>query len=286
VSARGFTKPALKLASEAGVTPLVLDNLTDDRLSSVIGEAVQCVVHILPVVISINLVDEPSTVALDSPVLHDPAGRGIVVLDLLWYAWCQGQLTPVIGQHFVQLHVPEDWYVLAGGERHAIRYLGVVIQVAGYVIDVVGPAKAHTLKHATQGTIERWGLEASWEVPSGRRLLATIPTEQALVRYVGISRPAVINRIKVPRIRWGDVYWPPSARVAEILKQQVETTEPSSEAHEISPIPDSGADNIVTAWEPVSEQYFGEPVGWFTMSVDDMVYDPSEAGESTEAPGE
>jgi hypothetical protein len=282
VSAKGFTTSALELAAAAGITPLVVDNLTTDRLSSVMGEAVQCVVHILPVVTSINLLDEPSTCSLDAGLLHDPGGRTIAVLDLIWYAWCRGQLAPVIGQHFVQLHVPEDWYVLAGGERHAIRYLGAVIHVGGYVIDVVGPAKAHALTHATEGTMENWGLEASWEVPSGRHLLATIPTEQALIRYLGTSRPTVINRVKVPRIRWGSIYWPPSARLAEVLNHRVETTEASRNPHEMPPIQDFDADNIVTAWEPVDDHYFGEPVGWFTMSLDDMVYDAPEAEETTD----
>jgi len=284
VSAKGFTKPALRLATAAGVTPLVVDNLTPDRLASIVGEAVQCVVHLLPVVDSINLVSDPVTVALDTPLLYNPDGHSIAPQDLIWHAWLQGRLHPAIGQHFVQFQVPAGWYVVAGGERQTIVYLGTVVRVGGYVIDVAGPAKSHSLRHAVTGTVEKWGVEASWELPPGRHLLATFATERALVQYVSTHRPALVTRIKVPRIRWDNIYWPPSARLEEVLKRQFETA-PDHEHPEPSGIADVDVDNVATAWEPISTSYSGDPVGWFTMNVEDIIYDPPEAEDNPPSQG-
>ncbi len=115
-----------------------------------------------------------------------------------------------------------------------------------------------SLVNAADGTIDRFDAQATWKAGEERYSLRTFTSEAGLEEFLSSERRShLITRWWLPRIRfWNMMYWPPSQRVADIIKDRME-------AFQRGLIPDPRPFNFAelegsdlgAAWEPISSDY-------------------------------
>ena len=258
-----FTQDALDHARSLNMKTLVFPNLTEDGLNLTVSEALQSVVFLLAEVVELNLVNdlaEPIAQIADAFMLYDqndePAGT---IPDFVWDAWRMGNIEPVIGKHLLELKFPDQWYNLTGGKKQSIRAVGVTVQVIGLALTLRGESRSQSLAHAPDGTVDRLSTEATWQPLKGQYELRTFETPPELEEYV-TSEPLlhVVTQIPLPRIQfWNMMFWPPSERVAGIIKDRMEAFQrglgPDPRPFDFTEL--EGTD-LSVVWEPIAREYF------------------------------
>jgi hypothetical protein len=165
----------------------------------------------------------------EATVLFNKQGEAIsTVPDIIWLAWNNGQMPASIGEHEVELEIPDELYQRVGGKLTLVTKIVVKVSVLGLVQQFTGTASLHHLHNITTSAVERQQLKASFDpLPSGRYQLKTIETEEQLEQE--IHKPAIValsSRIRLPRINfWNVSYWPPSERVVKIITEQMQAFE-------------------------------------------------------------
>lgn len=258
VSASGYTQDAIERAQEAGVTPLTLSGLTEDRLSSTVFAAFQSLVFAILEVESITISNDSSTNQAEAFSLYNEDDDFVGYLqDLIWQKWVEGEPSSIIGQYDLQIEVPESWHRIVAGKSEPIRTFEARVQVLGAVITIAGEAQAHALINAVDNTLGKQHVSALFPpVPSGS--VTVFGTEAELNVYLENQGAlhVTIGRFRLPRISWGHLYWPPSKRVTRKLMGIMQ----AYASGEISTLPQleraevEGTD-LSALWEPIWEAY-------------------------------
>lgn len=214
-SANGYTADALERASELGITLLVLDGLSDDRLATVVYDAFQSIVYVLLSIAGITLTNSAPTVSMDEMLsLRAPWGelRG-TVMDLVWAEWRDGRIPMTLGSHTLSVRVPADWHWYVGGQEMPTR-AEVIVATTAYVLTLPGRATEVSLRDAQTGRLDRAQIAVEFgEDVSGTYQLSRASTEaelQALLRARGKVH-ITLHRVPLPRIAQY-CWWPPSGR--------------------------------------------------------------------------
>ncbi len=110
VSASGYTQGAIDRALEDGISPLILNGLTEDRLSATVHEALQSIVYLF---LEVEGWDEeyfPDPFINPShamPYFYDESGTMCGhIYDLIWHQWKLRQVPNVLGKHAIKLPIP------------------------------------------------------------------------------------------------------------------------------------------------------------------------------------
>lgn len=214
-SANGYTSDALARASELGISLLVLDGLTDDRLATVAYQAFQSVVYILLFIKKIAITNGVPKASWDDLLfLRDVYGnlQGSV-MDLVWAQWRDGHIPLTLGEYDLSLGIPRSWHWLVDG-TDTPSTVAVKVQTVAYVHTVAGQAMRVTLRDAATGRLDRTHLSATFpEEVSGTLALVRANTEDELQTL--LETPSKVHltfqRIPLPRIAY-DMFWPPSER--------------------------------------------------------------------------
>lgn len=262
VSASGYTDGALEAARAAGVRPMLIDGLTEDRLSLAVMEAFQSVVVLLPDVVGINLIndlDEQSADMGEAFMFFDAHGQPVgTIPDYVWHAWRTGELEAHVGATFLRLNLPEGWHNVIAGQRQPIRALFVTLEVVALILTFVGAVSRPALVGAETGEIISHGVTATFDPPVGTYQLQTFRTESDLINYfTSHGFLHVAHRIRSPRLRfWNMMFWPPSQRVTDIITERMRAF---AEGRISDPRPFSfeqleGSD-LSAAWEPIAQEY-------------------------------
>lgn len=274
VSVSRYTRDALRRAKKTGIRPLVLSNLTKDRLASVLVDAFQSLVFIGARVEAVNWVDGSAT-AVTRPeeyMLYDAEGQPVGTFrDYAWQWWVNLTAPPRIGTRIVELKFPADWYRLDGAMKLPLQHVAVTFSITGMVFTFRGRGRRHALTNALAGTLDRFREENNFpQPPLGQHVLHTFTAEEDLHNYVAdLGATHIMSLIPLPRIEWGSTYWPPSERVARLLQQHMaaESAEESRLAAPLNFEEIEGTD-VNVAWEPIWTGYFakmeetdGEPKG-------------------------
>jgi hypothetical protein len=225
VAVEGYTRDAKQRAAQNGIELQTLSGLDKDRLRAEVLKALQSNIYLLADVVGIWLVGSPATDAFDLSVFYDGEGqyRGTVA-DLIWWDWQAGRLEPKLGETSWVLDAPADWYVVAEGKKQPVAPISAVIKVVGYALTVEGTANLHTLFDERRGLVERFGARAWFELPAGTYVLTPIFDEESLDDFITrAGRIHIAQHVRLPRIRfWNFAYWPPSERVAQIVKSRMD----------------------------------------------------------------
>jgi Restriction endonuclease len=265
VSSSRYTSEALKIARKAGVKPLLVDNLTADRLASQVEEVIQSLIFFQATVDAMFMADE-STDPFKSPEeyrLYDERDRYAgMLLDQVWFGWINGGISTQLGKHIVQIDIPKGWYRVGSNRKYEIQAASAVIQVSSLFLDIIGWRMGHSARDANDGRIERLRQESAFELTSGDHVLQTLATQLELEQYLDKKQPAVVSYRKMPRIRYGPVYWPPSDRVIHTLREHMGPFElgvmPQLFMGQFEDL--EGAD-VLRAWEPIADEYFSDQTG-------------------------
>lgn len=225
VSTIGFSKGALDRASKANIRPLLLSGLVDGRLASAVVDVARSVVYLLLEVTKISVVNDIPSVreygALH--VFYDAHGIQVgCTSDLVWSDWTTGKLPAAIGSRTYSLVIPDDWSQSVDGVVCRPRRIDIEYFVHALVVNLRGTGTRHGLHDPASGLPEKLHAEWSLEKSDGPLPLLSFKTEGALKSYLE-SRAApiriTIDEIRLPRIRSGPCYWPPSDRVMQTVAQ-------------------------------------------------------------------
>jgi restriction endonuclease len=258
VSASGYTTGAIARAEEAGIRPLVLSGLNKEELSNEVSKAFQSIIYLLLQVLNYqaNFENPVSFQPSDQPNFFDEKGDFCgVIPDLIWQNWVNGEIPDTIGDHKMQIEIPENWTCIAYGKPEKIISTEANVRIQGLVTTLTGTTNAYALKNASNDIVEKQYLEASFNKPSGRQPVQVFNTEQELVDFENRNDAAfnaVLGRIRLPRIQVGDIRWPISERVATLMLR-------IKRAYEAGLIPEPQISNIANIegsdmeafWEPI-----------------------------------
>jgi hypothetical protein len=223
VSTRGFSRGAIDRAKSIGIQTLLVTGLAASRLTAAVYDAVQSIVLLLPCVSQwrvINDVKEPRQEELFS--FRNATGAIVgTVADLIVKAWRDGTLPRAAGSHTVKLHVPDGWHHVFEGVEQSPRELSADIVVSASVLRRSGIAHRHDLLDGETKAVRKTLVKARFDEAAPTRFqVGWFDSENALADHLAQTQALVraTFRVLAPRIRFGPVYWPLSARLARAME--------------------------------------------------------------------
>ncbi len=264
VSVNGFTRGAVERSEKVGIRALILTGLTSDRIASHIEDAFQAVVYLLLVVRSITIVNTVPPPASGNRIAYGQmqvfcTANGQVcgsTADLIRKKWREGYPSSSIGEFELNVEVPSVWYQLIDGKiARILSSLTANVQVLGLAVTIPGRFSRHHLLNASNKKVEKFRTDVSFDATQSEYPVTTFCTEEELEKFIVNRKEAVrltMGRIRLPRIRLGPIYWPPSDRVAAVLLQRMQDYQAGKitdlEASDLSGIE---GNDFGALWEPI-----------------------------------
>lgn len=264
VSASGYTKGALEAAEDADIRTLTLSGLTKDRLASVMLDAFQHIVYLLPEVTELTITNEIDKVT--TPYAHgemitfkdkngDICGS---VPDLIWNAWIRGDISSAFGEHDLNLSMPSHWRYIVSGKEEKLLGMSGKVAIRGIIVTMLGKATQHALLDAANDTLFKMNMSTKFDDTPKVLPVTVVQSEDELKSFIQNQKGVniTVGRFRLPRIRWDATYYPYSERVARITIGRIK----AFEAGEIpDPYPFSfeeleGTD-ISTVFEPIWSEH-------------------------------
>jgi tetratricopeptide (TPR) repeat protein len=227
VCVNGYTSGALGVANKVGVRPLVMRGLTKNRLASEVTEAFQFNVFLLGEVTKFVLTNSVSTQEYAGQFLifsdDNERPRGIVP-DLIFSRWQQGEPPSKIGEYDLTLDVPQGWNQFFGGKPEPVQALSATVRVTGLIVSLSGKTTHHTLIDPVTQKVDRSRVQAQFEIPQDKKVelpVKAVHTEEELAKFTRRNGGVrVMTRIRLPRIRCGAMFYPPSERVRNMMLER------------------------------------------------------------------
>jgi hypothetical protein len=259
VSASGYVPNAIERAKKEGIRPLVLQGLTKEGLRTSVAEAFQSIIFLLAEIECISITN-------NIPVLTNPEEMEIFyneerkicgsISNILWQKWVNGEIPSSIGQHIVKVSIPSNWYQIISGKVERPQAIALTIRVIGLVIDLTGQVEKYSLLNASNNRVEKDHFNVLFNIPKGEYPVTNIYTESQLEEF--LRKPVAVKvttRVRLPRIKNGPIYWPPSERavnkIIELMKAFESGQIPDPRPFDITEI--EGTD-LQTIWEPFLER--------------------------------
>lgn len=136
--------------------------------------------------------------------------------DLLWQKWCHEQLPTCIGEHTLELAIPDDWYEHINGTVRSFKSVIVEMRILGLTFADRQQGEKYSLDNASDGAVEKVYFDIS---ALDRHPFLVIYSESELENIV--SRPSALNLVKernrLPYIDTGSIYWPPAEKTAKFV---------------------------------------------------------------------
>jgi hypothetical protein len=224
VSTSGYTKGALEVANDASIRTLTLQGLTKDKLASVMLDAFQHIVYLLPEITEISItneIDEVSTPYAEGEMITFRDKDGHVcgsVPDLIWNAWIRGEVSSAFGEHKLNLSMPSHWHYIVAGKEEKLLAMSGKVTVKGIIITRPGKATRHVLLDAASKTLFKMNMSSNFDNSPQTLPVTIVRSEDELNAFI-LNRKGInvtVGRFRLPRMRWDAMYYPASERVARI----------------------------------------------------------------------
>lgn len=224
VSASRYTGGAIKRAKNAGLRALKLDGLTKDRLAEAMYDALQSIVYLLPIMTSLSIFnDAPEMNPQEMAEFFNESGEKLIIFDLLWRQWCEGKYPKEIGEHSIEVDVPQGYTQRYKGKRMDWVRVALTLQIVAVVVQIPGKAKDIQLIDWGAKSVEKRTVHVSFENEDHSTFGAGIfQSEEDLATFLNSRSEKyrfVLGRLLLPRILTpGRVLWPPSKTYMENIK--------------------------------------------------------------------
>ncbi len=262
VSASGYTTGAIERAKAAGVRTLTLRGLKDEDLLGSISDAFQSTIYLLLQVLNVTVTNTaPPTKAPDQigsfGFYNEDEKLAALLPDFIWRAWHSGQLPSVLSEHEVNLPLPSSLHQKVNGKVVETFALKTKFRVIGLTVTLQGKAHNYALVNAAEEAVERMLTDVSFEIFDPMLPVTAITSEEQLQAF--LSMPGAVRvsaRMRLPRIVYGNLYWPPSERVLSTLKERWQAFADGkfSEAPVFTLQELEGTD-LQTIWEPIAKEH-------------------------------
>lgn len=220
ISKSRYRSGAILHAKSAGIQAFLLKELSHDSLSESVRQAFQSLIYLLASIAEIQVKNDVAQSENDWQMLvfcNKDGHPHITIPDLVWQEWISGRLPDDIGLHHLTIEIPDDWKQIVDGEAARVAGVQVDVQVTGHVVTIPGSVSHYELVDASSQKPERSQVKAEFEVSSDRYPVTAFTSEEELQGFIhrnsGVNLS--IGRFRLPRIRFGAIYWPPSERVAQ-----------------------------------------------------------------------
>lgn len=256
VSASGYTSGATNRAKKVGIKTLTLKNLVRDDIANKILDTVQSVIYLLAEVLLLYIDTLEGTRTVQWLDFFDREGnlRGSI-FDLIWQKWHEEEPSSILETHEVKLAAPPDWFHMVDGKIVPIISMTAVINVVGVVLTFKGQAEGHMLVNTSESTLEKSLISVSLDasIPSSSRVVSSEPQLQA---HLNRSEPLqfVSDRVRLPRILVGGLYWPLSERTARIVQERMRAFK-AGEIPDPRPYKFQEIESFATAFEIINKDH-------------------------------
>jgi len=184
-----------------------------------VREAFQSLIYLLLTITNIRVHNDIAETTGYEQMLAFRNQEGLIcgsIPDLVWQEWLSGRIPEKLGIYQIDLEVPDGWFQVVNGKVAEVSGIEVDVQVTGHIVTITGPVRHLALVNASSQEIERSQIEAKFDMPPGTYPVTMVSTEEQLQKF--INRAEGINlsigRFRLPRIRFGPMYWPPSESTA------------------------------------------------------------------------
>jgi len=265
VSASRYTTGAIARAKKARIRSLILQELENDSLHNAIRDAFQSLIYLLLTITTIQMENDVPEIPTPHQMLMFYDGNGRIcgsVPDIIWRKWLSSNIPDRLGTHELVLEIPDGWLQIVDEKMVKLNGIRAIVQVTAHVINIPGRVHQHKLVSASSKKLELSSLETVYERPSGTYGVNTFQTEKDLQKYIhgqeGITLS--VGRFRLPRIRFGPMYWPPSNETARkivgIMKAYAEGKIEDPRPLDLAEI--EGTD-LSAIWEPIWSEYKNSP---------------------------
>ncbi len=257
VTSSRFRSGALRRARELGIQTLQYKNVKGD-LPEAVSNAIQSLVYILLTIKKIQItndIDSPGSAGEILFFWDDDGKLKGSVPDLVWRMWCDGELEMKLGSYSIDIELPSGWQEVVGGKIAKVARILIDYQVTGHVVDFPGDLDQHQLVDQLSGQITRYQVEATFDPPDGKYPVRIFSSEND-VKTALMSRALLqiaLGRVRLPRIRWMSLYWPPSQKAMSTLVSHLKSSLESGEEFDISAIGIEGIEgsDLKALWDTI-----------------------------------
>jgi hypothetical protein len=223
ISASAYRSGAKERAEEAGIMLLNLTGLTPDRLTAIISEAFQSVIHLILEVEGFAITNHADAMPHPGVLVTENRQVALTIHDLVWLMWRRGKVPPTIGKHEVDVEIPDGLFEDINGRLERPLAIEASIKVMGIVFTYQGETTEHALVNAHDKSVEKWNVQTRFEEASPLSVVVVHSEEELKVLLKNPGRIQVVaGRFLMPRIvmrgRFGWCYWPPSQKAWDRIK--------------------------------------------------------------------
>ena len=166
VSSHGFTIGARERAADAGIKLFGVNGLTGDHLTSAVYEAYQSIVFLFLRVHSVSSLDPQEGTWTMQPSFINAQGTLLgTIFEPIWTSWLNGKLPTIVGPCTADVVVPQGWGQIIDGQFVPFKRLRATLQINALVVTHQGQYSHHELINATNEEVEKWHVEARFDVP-------------------------------------------------------------------------------------------------------------------------
>lgn len=219
VSTSRYSSGALRRAKKERIQTLLLVSDPADQLPEAIRQLVQPVVFVLLGVVQIYLeagIGIPVERPEHADVLRLADGRYAgSVRDLVWAEWIRGNPSLVVGDQRMEALPTYGRGHRVDGVFARIAALSADVHLRGLMIEIPGAPERYRLIDAETKNLARERVQVKFEMKPATYSVSAADTEadlEALLRERNPMNLPVV-RVRVPRIEYDAVFWPPSTSV-------------------------------------------------------------------------
>lgn len=263
VSASKIGTGALDRARGLDMKVYELAGLTPDRLAAAVHEASQFMIVVVPTILGLSVEEEGSAgedVGGELLILFDESEKAVAwIPDLAWLKWLEGEPASDLGEYEVELEIPRGWHLQVNGQRVRVLSASARVKVSAAVVAFPGSASNLAMIDPEDQSMKRFRATASFERSPGEYPVFTFDEESELEAFIKERPEAVkmtVGRIKAPRIWFGHVYWPPSARVMQRIRQHQRFYQAGRIRRlQMEDLRGVEGTDLRTLWEPIVHDY-------------------------------
>ncbi len=258
ITASRFTSGALSRAKDLGIQTLEYRNVAD-KLPAAISNAVQSVIFLMLTISQIRITNNKGGPAQWGEILFFRGEDGTLkgsVPDLVWRQWRLGRLEESLGDHTVDLDLPSGWLQIVDGERADVEKMEVGYSISAHVVDFPGRLAHHQLLDSRSGTVSKFQVDATFDPKAVRYPVSAYANEGDLESALKARKASVklqVGRVRLPRVRWGSMYWPPSQQAMQKLMALFILSRQKGEEFNLADIriEDIEGEDLTTLWDPI-----------------------------------
>lgn len=258
VSVHGYQIGGTKRAKELGIKALVLEGLDETRLKAEIKDTFQFFIHLLLVVEDMHIRSKIADGGLAFSFWEEDNNIGWFA-DLIVSRWRNGEIPMKLGEHVLDLKLPQGWYQILNGKFIYPSNMTAKVRVVGYLAEMRGKVEEYKLKEADTDKIEKFHLQADFDVLNN--LIKSsheepILTEEELKKLKKDVTTSIENRIRLPKIFVRNHLEPISKRAFDKLMEGTENLT----AEDLAKLPQLEFEEVEGLGSMQEMAFLGEPV--------------------------